>query len=193
MEPDLLETFRRVAAIFRDAGIPFVLGGGLAAWAHGGPITEHDIDLFVPESESGAALDLLAGVGLRTEHPAEGWLVKAWDGEVLVDLIFRPIGLRIDTSLIESCPILDVYAVPVHVLSVEDVLATKLLALTEHNLDFAPLLACARSLREKVDWDAFAQRTAVSPLARTFLFLLRELGICPADVTVSCQSMTQYA
>jgi hypothetical protein len=187
----LLDTFRRVAAELRDGDIPFVLGGGLAAWAHGGPITEHDIDLFVTENDSERALGVLARRGFRTEHPAEGWLVKAWDGNVLVDLIFRPIGLQVDRSLIESCPVKDVHAVPVRILSVDDILATKVLALTEHHLDFGPVLACARSLREQVHWDAFAQRTSGSPFARTLLFLVRELGICPGDISIPGMAAAQ--
>jgi hypothetical protein len=191
--PDaLLDTFRRVAGALREADIPFVLGGGLAAWAHGGPITEHDIDLFVAESDSEPALIALADAGLRTEHPPEGWLVKAWDRDTLVDLIFRPIGLTIDAALIDSCPVKDVHAVPVRVLEVDDILATKLLALTEHHLDFGPVLACARALREQVHWDTFAARTAASPFARTFVFLVRELGICPAEVSVPDQPMVAH-
>jgi hypothetical protein len=188
---DLLLTFRRVAGLLRDADVPFVLGGGLAGWAHGGPITEHDIDLFITEDDSEPALEVLAGAGFRTGHPAEGWLVKGWDGEVMVDLIFRPIGLHVDHSFIESCPILDVHAVPVRVLRVDDILVTKLLALSEHHLDFGPVLACARSLREQIHWDAFAERISVSPFARTFLFLARELGVCPADMSVPHQPMVE--
>jgi predicted nucleotidyltransferase len=187
MPAALLNTFRRVAGALKEADIPFVLGGGLAAWAHGGPITEHDVDLFVAEGNSQLALNALADAGMRTEHPPEGWLVKAWDAEIQVDLIFRPIGLDIDAELIESCPVLDVHAVPVRVLQVEDILVTKLLALTEHHLDYAPVLACARSLREQIYWHTFAQRISPSPFARTFLFLVRELGICPAGVSVPHQ------
>ena len=33
----LLETLKRSAAALREAEIPFLLGGGLAAWARGGP------------------------------------------------------------------------------------------------------------------------------------------------------------
>lgn len=29
---------------------------------------------------------------MRTEKPPESWLYKAWDGDVLVDVIFRPVG-----------------------------------------------------------------------------------------------------
>ena len=189
---DLLDTFRHAAAVLRDGDIPFVLGGGLAAWAHGGPITEHDIDLLVTEDDSERALAALADAGFRSEHPVEDWLVKAWDGDVLVDLIFRPIGLPVDRSLIESCPVIDVQALPVRVLGVDDILATKVLALTEHHLDFGPVLAWARSLREQVHWDAFARRVAGAPFARTFLFLVRELDICPGDISIPVMATAEH-
>jgi len=34
--------------------------------------------------------------GMRVEDPPEEWHVKAWDDDVLVDLIFWPKGLPID-------------------------------------------------------------------------------------------------
>src|SRR4051794_15422182 len=34
---DILDALKRVAAALRDADIPFCVGGGLAAWARGGP------------------------------------------------------------------------------------------------------------------------------------------------------------
>ncbi len=176
-QEELLAALRHVAAVLREAGIPFAVGGGVAAWAHGGPITEHDVDLFIREPDAEAALAALEATGMRTAHTPEGWLVKAWHGSVLVDLIYSPIGLKVDSALIESCPMMDVEAVPMRVLPVEDVLTTKLLALTEHHLDFGPVLASARSLREKVDWESLARRVDRSPFARAFLHLAEELNI----------------
>ncbi|MEA3217508.1 MAG: hypothetical protein QOJ19_3664, partial [Acidimicrobiia bacterium] len=42
----LLVSLKVVAAALREAGVPFALAGGLAAWARGGPPTEKDIDLL---------------------------------------------------------------------------------------------------------------------------------------------------
>ena len=52
------------------------------------------------------------------------------------------------------------------VLGADDLLTTKLLALTEHNLDYSPLLEYARSLREQIDWASLRARTDGSPFAR---------------------------
>jgi hypothetical protein len=57
------------------------------------------------------------------------------------------------------------------------VLATKLLALDEHHLDYSTLVQIVRALREQVDWSAVRERTGDSPFAKAFFVLVRELGI----------------
>jgi len=61
----------------------------------------------------------------------------------------------------------------------------KLLALTEHHLDYAPILEHARALREQIDWHAVEARTEHSPFARAFLYMLVELGIRDAPEPVA--------
>jgi putative nucleotidyltransferase-like protein len=173
----LLNALRRIAAALRDASIRFAVGGGLAAWARGGPPTEHDIDLVLHEADAARAVEACAAAGMRTEIPPEGWLYKAWDGDVLIDLIFRPTGLCVDDDLFARAEILNVHAVPMPVLAVDDLLVTKLLALTEHNLDYGPVLEYARSLREQIDWESLERRTDGSPFARAFFTLVHELGV----------------
>ena len=90
--PELLDAMKRAAAALRDAEVPFLLGGGLAAWARGGPPTEHDIDFFVREEDAERALAALDAAGMKPERPPEDWLLKAWAGDTLVDLIFSPMG-----------------------------------------------------------------------------------------------------
>jgi hypothetical protein len=70
-----------------------------------------------------------------------------------------------------------VHAIHVPVLSPTDVLTSKLLALREHNLDFAPMLEIARSLREQIDWDELRRRTDESAYAKPFFTLVEELGL----------------
>ena len=48
----LLDAMKKAAGTLNDAGIPFVLGGGLACWARGGPKTEHDVDLLVKPEDA---------------------------------------------------------------------------------------------------------------------------------------------
>ncbi|NUT56832.1 MAG: hypothetical protein HOQ03_12725 [Thermoleophilia bacterium] len=175
--PELIDTMKRAAAALRDAEIPYMLGGGLAAWARGGPPTEHDVDFFVLPADAERALDALVAEGMQAERPPEGWLVKAWAGEILVDLIYSPAGGDVDRGFFERSELMEVAAQRLPVASLGDVLATKLLALNEQEPDPASVLEMARSLREQIDWDFVRARTTESPFARAFFTLIEELGI----------------
>jgi hypothetical protein len=183
---DILEALKHSAAALRDAGVEFALGGGLAAWARGGPPTEHDIDFVVRPCDSEAALAALRKAGMTTEHQPEGWLAKAWWRDVLIDMISSPMGIEIDDCFFASCDELSVAAVKMLVMPLDDVLVGKLLALNEHNLDFGPPLEWARSLREQIDWTNVRDRTCESPFARAFLVLLGELDVVPRAEVAAC-------
>lgn len=173
----LLDAMKRAAGALNEAGVPFVLGGGLACWARGAPKTEHDVDFLVRPHDAERAQQALAGAGMRTETPPEGWLQKAYDGDVLIDLIFHPQGGPIDDALFARAEELEVYATRLRVAALEDVLVQKLLALSEQQPDYSSVLELARSLREQVGWDEVRERTESSPFAKAFFTLLDELEI----------------
>jgi predicted nucleotidyltransferase len=170
-------TLKKAVGALRTAHVPFMLGGGLAVWARGGPNTDHDLDLMVRPEDAERALAVLEGEGMRPERPPEHWLLKAWDSDVLVDLIFEPSGLLIDDDVFERADELDVYALRIQVMPLEDVLVTKLHAMGEHQLDYESVLEIARTLREQIDWHDVRARTAESPYARAFFTLVEELGV----------------
>ena len=176
---DIEHALKRAAAALRDAGIPFLLGGSLASWARGGPQTRHDLDLILKPEDAERALETLQQAGMRPERPPEDWLFKAWDGDTLIDLIYCPKGLQVDDDLIARGEELSVLGMDIRVMALEDVMATKLLALTEHSLRYEGLLQIARALREQIDWPAVRARTADSPFARAFFVLAEGLGIVP--------------
>ena len=173
----LVESARHASAILREAGVPHALAGGLAAWARGGPKTEHDVDFMLKAEDADRALEALAAAGLRTERPPEGWLVKAYDGDQLVDLIFNPSSGPVTDEILERADELEVQAMPMPVARLEDVMVTKLMALTEQEPDFGGVLEIARSLREQIDWDEVRERTEASPFAKAFFTLAEELEI----------------
>lgn len=179
IEP-LTESLKRAAAALEAERIPYLLGGGLGCWARGGPPSSNDIDLMVKRADAERALAALDEAGMRTEHPPEQWLFKAWDGDVLIDLIFEPAGVRVTDEVIERGDELSVAGMQVHVMALDDILVTKLLALEEHSVDYGPILQIARSLREQIDWEGLRRRTASSPFARAFFVLTAGLGIAPA-------------
>lgn len=177
---EIVQTTKRAGAALRDAGVPFLLGGGLAAWAHGGPESCKDVDLIVREEHAEAALDAIVQAGMRPERPTEGWLLKAHDGDVLVDLIFDPTGGPGPEQLFARAKIMRVDAQEMQVMSVDDVMTTKICALDEHDIDFTSLVPVARALREQIDWDEVRRRTGHSPYAHAFMTLIEGLGICDA-------------
>jgi hypothetical protein len=172
-------TLKRAVGALRDAGVPFLLAGSLASWARGGPPTRHDLDLIVKPEDAERALAALVQQGMRAERPVEEWLLKAWDGDVLVDLIFTPRGLEVTDELLERSEELHVLGTTIPVLPLEDLLASKLLALDEHRLDLAPVLQIARALREQIDWAALRERTRGSAFAGAFFALVEGLDIAP--------------
>jgi hypothetical protein len=175
--PELIESMKRAAAALRDADVPYMLGGGLAAWARGGPPTEHDVDFFVRPEDAERALEALVAAGMKHERPTEEWLLKAWDGDTLIDLIFSPMGGSVDDGFFERAEEMEVAAQRLPVASLGDVLTTKLLALNEQDPDLSSVLELARSLREQIDWDFVRSQTTGSPFARAFFTLVEELGV----------------
>lgn len=176
----LLDSMKRAAAVLRDNEVPFALAGGLAVYARGGPPTEHDVDFIVREQDADRVLELLGADGFRTERPPEGWLFKAFDEDngSMVDLIFSPNRTpEVVPEILERAESIEVYAITLKVMTVTDVLATKLLTLKEHEVDYADVLEIARNCREQIEWDLLRERTDRSPYAKAFFTLVEELGL----------------
>lgn len=180
MLDSLTDSLKRAAAALEAQRVPYLLGGGLGCWARGGPPSSKDIDLMVKRADAERALQALTAVGMRPERPPEQWLLKAWDGDRLIDLIFEPAGIRITDEVIERGEELSVAAMQIPVMALDDILLTKLFALDEHSADYRDLLQIARSLREQVDWQALRERTSSSPFAAAFFVLVDGLQISAA-------------
>ena len=181
--PDALaEALKRAAAALRHAEIPFMLAGSIACWVRGGPepLTK-DVDFCVKPADADRALDALAAMGMTTERPPEGWLYKAWDEDILIDLLFAPANVPVTDVVLARSDDLNVLSVVMPVAAIDDVLATKLLALNENSLDYKQLLAIARSLREQIGWAALVKRTRESPYAAAFFTLVERLEVISSD------------
>src|ERR671915_184420 len=150
--PSIEATLKKAVAALREAEVPFLLAGSLAVWARGGPETRHDLDFVVKEEDVERAVEVLEEAGMRPEKPPEEWLWKAWDGDVLIDLIFAPRGLEVTDEVIGRGEQL-------------------------HVLDFTGLIRIARAVREQIDWRYLRERTKDSPYAAGFFVMSEELGI----------------
>ena len=175
----IADSMKKAAAAFRDEDVPFLLAGSLASWARGGPETSHDLDFVVKPEDAERALAALEKAGMKPEKPPEEWLYKAWDGDVLIDVIFSPSGIEPDDDLLARADTINVMSMELPVMAIEDVLVTKINALTEHSLRYEGLLEMARALREQIQWDAVRERANDTPFARAFFVMLDGLDIVP--------------
>jgi len=176
---ELLTAMKRAAAALRDHEIEYALAGGLAVYARGGPETDHDVDFLLRQTDAVRALEVLESEGFRCERPPEGWLYKVYDeSNFLIDLIFAPNNRpeAVD-GILARADELEVFAITMKVMSVTDVLASKLLALKEHEVDYEASLEIARACREQIDWDVLRQRTGDHPFAKAFFTLAEELDL----------------
>jgi hypothetical protein len=175
------ESLKRVAVALKEAGVPFALAGGYAGWARGAPEPQHDVDFVVSKADVAEAKSALTRPGLRIEEPPEDWLFKVFNGDVMVDVLFRLNGEAVEPSLLERADVIEVLSIQMPVLSANDVLGPKLNALDEHQCDFAAVLPTARALREQIDWQQLRRDVEKNDFAVAFVFLLDRLGITPAD------------
>ena len=174
---EIVETLRLAAAALREGDVRYCLSGSVASWARGGPETVNDLDLIVHPPDLDKAVSALEGLGWRSETPPEGWLVKVWNGDVLVDLIHTVTGYDDVDEILDRAEVMRVASLDVPVAQMEDVLTPKLLAFDEHYLDYAGALRAARALREQIDWALLREKTCHSPYAVGFFGLLEALDI----------------
>jgi len=188
----LLETMKKAADVLHRAGIPFALAGGCAAYARGGAPSVHDVDFAIREKDADAAAQAFAAGGMTAQRPPEGWLLKAFDGEHMVDLIYRLGGEPVTGELLGRAEELEVAACRMPVLSATDLVLSWLRSLSEHYADFTVPLSFVRPMREQVDWDLVRQETAGLPFARAFLVLLEGLGVIGAAGTAGGPASPDY-
>jgi predicted nucleotidyltransferase len=146
------------AVAFTDAGIRYVLIGGLASTAHGRPRATADIDFLVHPDDALSALAALDAHGFETEETNPHWIYKAARDGVTVDLIFKVSGdIYLDEEMSERATIKDVYGRGVRVASPEDMLVIKAIAHDEpsfrHWHDALAIVA-----ESSLDWDYVCRR-----------------------------------
>jgi hypothetical protein len=175
----LREALKTVAVALKDSGVSFALAGGYAAWAHGGPEPDHDVDFLVDDASVAEVKEQLSRRGLEVEQPPEDWLFKVRCDGVVVDVLHRGAGRPLRDAL-ESARVQEVISVEMPVLGSTDLMTQKLLALDEHYCDLGHILPTARALREQVDWSAVRRWTSGDPFAEAVLFLLERLEVVAA-------------
>src|SRR5256885_5209576 len=173
----LIRTLKRVAYNLKQMGVPFALAGSFAVYARGGGPVDHDVDFLIKEEDVDKVLTGLIEVGFRAEVPPEGWLVKVYEEDRLVDLIFSPVQRPVTDETLADSNVLPVNACHMPVLSATELMIHKISSYGPHYCDYSKALPMARALREQIDWARVERETAHSPYAQGFLFLLDRLKV----------------
>ncbi|MFD7445428.1 nucleotidyltransferase family protein [Streptomyces sp. NPDC059909] len=174
----ILETTKQVAALLKASGYAFALAGSVAAHAHGVPaVLRHDTDFCIRREDVDGVVQALREGGVEIVPAPEDWLVKARAGGEEIDLIFELAHRPVTDDMLRNAPVLSVDSVRMPVLTPYDLLSSRLAALSEHHCDFGPLLTVARTLRERIDWNALRDEHRREPLADAFLYLLVRLDV----------------
>ncbi len=141
-----------------DAGVDYVVIGGLASSLLGRPRTTRDVDLLVRHDDALRALDALRLAGFATEETNPSWIYKALRDDVTIDVIFWLKGdVYLDDEMLARAPDLEVGARTVKVMPPEDLIVVKAVVHDEqtprHWHDALSVLA-----DQELDWDYLIRR-----------------------------------
>jgi len=144
------------ADVLERAGIPFVVGGGLAAEAYHLRETLNDIDAFVRPKDAPSSLRALEEAGYYGWIEDPRWLYKAMKDGVTVDIIYESSGLvKVSDETFERARRVMIGGASVPVMPPEDLFVMKAVAATpgapKHWLDAVSLLTT-----QQMDWDYLA-------------------------------------
>ena len=176
----ILDAAKQVGSLLKAAGHRFALAGGVAAYAHGAPLSlRHDVDFCIPREDAEAVTRTLRKEGLHVYTPPEDWLIKAVCRGEQIDLIFELAQRPVDEDFLSRAEELSVNSVRMPVIGATDLIGALLAAFSEHHCDFGAVLPIARLLREKVDWPDLRARFGGQPMPDAFLYLLERLSVIP--------------
>ena len=157
-----------------DAGVPYVLMGGIGSAAHGRPRWTHDIDFFVRPEEARTALDALASAGFATQETDQHWLYKGLKDDVLVDVIFRSKGdVYLDEDMLEHADVRTFKGVHVRTISPEDLLIIKAIV-HEENIPhhWHDALSIISGAADAIEWEYLVRRAKQHGTRRVLSVLL---------------------
>jgi predicted nucleotidyltransferase len=159
----LAATLSDAIEVLEQAGIDYLLVGGLAVVALGRIRHSRDIDLLVRPENARAALDALGHAGFETQDVNPSWLFKAFRSELHVDLIFKLRGdIYLDDEMLRRSRVETYKGIQVRVAPAEDLIVIKAITHDEetprHWHDALALIA-----RGGLDWDYLLRRATKGP------------------------------
>jgi hypothetical protein len=179
------KVYHRVLKEANRAEIPFALGGAIALGAYTGKFRNtKDIDLYVLEADRDRMIKLLNRLGLKDYFDTcpydRGWIYRASDGKVIVDIIWAMANKRanVDEEWLSRGAELMAGDIKVRVLAPEELIWSKLYVIQRERCDWPDILNVMYSAGPSMDWDHLMQRVGDdAPLLKGVLSVFTWL--CP--------------
>ena len=183
-EEAFVEVLAQAVGALEEAGVAYLVIGGVAGAVYGQPLRPTDIDVFVRPHQAAPALAALRAAGFATHETAPHWLFKAYRRGVVIDVIFCSSGdIYLDDEMFERAEVRSFRGVRLRLISPEDLVVLKALAHSEPTsrywFDAVDVLR-----RSAIDWEYLFRRARHGP--RRLLSLMayaQSAGIeVPVDV-----------
>jgi len=168
-----LAMYKESVDAMERAGVPYVVGGGIAVAAYGRIRATKDIDLYIKPEDTGRALEALRQAGFEVNPMSDvRWLAKGYKSGMQVDFILENIGCIITTDeTIERGRQMLVFGSRMRVMSPEDLVFRKMLAMRCLRDDWYDCIAVLSNTYRTFDWDYYL-RIAENFTERALSFLL---------------------
>ncbi len=168
-----LEIFQNWLAMLNRTQISYVMGGAFAVYLHGGGWRDtKDMDVFLQAKDLRRALGLFNEAGYKTEVRAANWLAKVSHGVYFADLIFGFWNGQLKSihNWIERSQPAQFLGVWVPLISLEDLIYSKLYLAARDRFDGGDIVHLIRKTRREIDW-----KVVLDQLGDDFALLLWHL------------------
>jgi Nucleotidyl transferase of unknown function (DUF2204) len=160
--PEARACYQGVIRGLQQADIPFAVSGGFSFQHHTGiwRVTK-DLDLVLPPDAVPGAFKVLVAEGFETYIQDPVWLAKARRGEYFVDLI-TGVGnatLTVEQSWIDRAGDDEVLGIRCKILSVEEMIASKLFVSRRERFDGADIAHLLKASAKHLDWNRLRSLT----------------------------------
>ncbi len=168
------KVFGEACRILEAAGIPHVMGGGVAVRAYGRTRPLKDADIFLCKEDVFRAMDALTNEGdFHTRDTDATWLYKAIKADVLVDIIVRTTGnIHCTAQTFKRARRVTLYGHAFLMMGPEDLLFRKILSHREGRPDLFDAFSMFEQPIADFDWDYFVQMCEAKDERRILGFLL---------------------
>ena len=157
--------YQRAIRVLRDAGIPFLLGGGFALATFTGRWRDtKDIDFYIRPEHRRATIDALTQAGFADYYPRlrydRKWIYRSVHSDVIVDIIWSMANqrARVDALWFERAGSVAIRGEKIKVIPLEEFIWCKLYILQRDHCDWTDLLNLLHAAGARIDWNHLLER-----------------------------------